>query len=257
MNTFQERIAQAFSKAANDYDRAARIQQAIAEQLAQRVLNEPLVGRFRVLEIGAGTGFLSRFLLNKISGGEWILTDISAEMLKKCQEQITDSRARFLVTDANTPPPGNYDLVISNLAFQWLDDLPSTVQLLTNRLAPDGRLLFSTLGVDTFREWKQLYQKWGWKCGTRSYPSAIELENLQIHQGHVKIEQEWKIEKYNDGWDFVKNIKNIGANIPQPHYQLLPPQSLKKLLQSAGQNFYVTYHILYGSITRNLKYKNL
>ncbi len=251
MNGFQKRIAKAFSKAANNYDRAARVQQAVAKQLAQRVINKPLVGHFRVLEIGAGTGFLSGLLLNKISGGEWIITDISAKMLHKCREQITDSRAQFFVTDANKPPAGNYDLIISSLAFQWLDDLPSTIQLLTNRLVPDGRLLFSTLGVDTFREWKQLYQKCGWECGTLSYPSAEELERLRIHQGDLRIEQEWKIEKYDDGWDFVKSLKTIGANTPRPHYQLLPPRFLKNLLQSAGPNFCVTYHVLYGSITRD------
>ncbi|CCD03423.1 methyltransferase domain-containing protein, partial [Azospirillum baldaniorum] len=70
-------IAAAFGKAAPRYEEHAAVQRVAAERLAERVARLPLPPRPRVLEIGCGTGFLSRALRERIGPADWLFTDLS------------------------------------------------------------------------------------------------------------------------------------------------------------------------------------
>lgn len=68
------------------------------------------------VEIGCGSGFLSKYVLSKVPTLQNILiTDINPEAVKCAQSNINDSRASFLVGDGLEALKNNkYDLVISN-----------------------------------------------------------------------------------------------------------------------------------------------
>jgi malonyl-CoA O-methyltransferase len=62
--------------------------------------------------------------------------------------------ARYLVGDAHALPVASdaFDLVWSNLAFHWFDDVPAAIAEWHRAIRPRGLLMFSALGVDTLRE---------------------------------------------------------------------------------------------------------
>jgi malonyl-CoA O-methyltransferase len=64
---------------------------------------------------------------------------------------------RYLVGDAHHLPfeANTVDLLWSNLAFHWFDDVPAAIAEWYRVIRPDGLLMFSSLGVDTLHELRQ------------------------------------------------------------------------------------------------------
>jgi malonyl-CoA O-methyltransferase len=62
--------------------------------------------------------------------------------------------ARYLVGDAHRLPlaDASADLVWSNLAFQWFDDVPAAIAEWYRVIRPEGLLMFSAFGVDSLAE---------------------------------------------------------------------------------------------------------
>lgn len=79
----------------------------------------------RVLDIGAGTGLMSAFFLERYNNAEFTLIDISEEMLKKAKERFTGfSNFDFLVQDLEDLKleKNSFDVVVSGLAIHHLDN---------------------------------------------------------------------------------------------------------------------------------------
>lgn len=243
----KRRIAKAFSSQAGAYDVAADVQWLVASRLAQRIEAAPLPARPRILEIGCGTGFLSARLAEAFPAGELVLTDLAPSMLDRCRTRIGD-KPTYLVVDGERPEgiAGTFDLIASNLAFQWFVDLASGIQRLCSLLAPNGRLMFATLGHKTFGEWRQAHQALGLDCGTPQYPGLDDFpwpRNFAFRRDEELIRQ-----PYADGHDFVKTLKVLGAGEPAPGHRPLSPGAFRRLLGSLEGGFTATYHVLYGEI---------
>lgn len=234
------RIAQAFSRAVNTYDQAAIAQKTIASRLVEKVTTLPLPPQPRVLEIGCGTGMLSRLLLQRISVGEWILSDLSPVMIQHCKREIADSRVRWHIMDGESPdlPPRSFDLIVSSLAFQWFADLPGALQRLRTLLSPGGHLMFATLGRDSFIEWRRAHQTLGLTCGLRVFPPTLPA--------CVNTEEERFLFIQHNALTFARNFKEIGAQTPAAGHTPLSPAQFRALSRLLGAGFTVTYHVLFG-----------
>ncbi|WP_154399134.1 methyltransferase domain-containing protein, partial [Bordetella pertussis] len=74
-------IGQRFDRAAARYETHAEVQRHAAEQLAERIAALPLPAEPRILEIGCGTGLLTRALARRLGRADWTITDIAPAML--------------------------------------------------------------------------------------------------------------------------------------------------------------------------------
>lgn len=243
----KDRIAQAFGSHANAYDSAANVQWLVAQKLAARI-REAIPGDTpRVLEIGCGTGFLSMHLKTLYPKGELILTDIAQSMLDRCRQRVGDGPS-FLILDGETPKgiKGGFDLIAASLAVQWFVDPAAGLRRLAGLLAPGGRLMFATLGRDTFREWRAAHERHGLDCGTPVYPGAEDFPWPDDFSHH--LEEDRILESYADGASFVRALKTLGASEPTPGHRPLSPGAFRRLLASLNDGFSATYHLLYGDI---------
>src|SRR5262249_16742331 len=142
-------VAAAFSAAAATYDDGAEVQREVAERLALRIARLPLAQRARILEIGCGTGFLTRPLIRLDVRG-LIIGDIAPAMLARCEASLKDTAAdttlRFVLMDGEDPQAvrGPFDLICASLAFQWFADLPAALARFAGLLVPGGHLAFAT-----------------------------------------------------------------------------------------------------------------
>ncbi|MBF0588938.1 MAG: malonyl-ACP O-methyltransferase [Magnetococcales bacterium] len=248
-------IAAAFDRA-DAYHQAAETQKEIARRLDQRLAGLPLtVDAPNTLEIGCGTGFLSRKMVERYPEGDHLLTDIAPAMLSRCRNNLDHlpGRIRYAVMNGERPVlPRRYHLIISSMAFQWFENLPGALQRLAEHLEPGGRLLFSTLGDGAFAEWRRFCTDHSLPFGRPDYPTRTELKALWPQDGKGVTEEEHLRITQPSALDFLRHLKQIGAHPSGPNHQPAESGKLRAALRHTHpEGFEVTYHVLYGMFQKS------
>lgn len=240
----KDQVAAAFSAAAATYEQAARAQAISADHLAALVERLPRPAHPHVLEFGCGTGLLTRRLYPRLSG-DWLVTDLSPSMLAAAA--LATPGPIFQVMDAESPPRrlGAFDLIVSNLAAQWFTDIAAAAARLRRLLAPGGHLVFSTLGAESFVQWRQAHQALGLSCGVPDFPTALDLARSMPA---ARVDEQRFTLDYADGRAFAAELKRIGAGTPAPGHRPLPVAAMRRLFQHLGTTLPMTYHVLHVRI---------
>lgn len=160
MNPDKE-ICNAFNRHAASYEQAAKVQREIGERLFERLDYLKISPRY-VLDLGCGTGLLSRKLKNKYPDAQIVGVDLAYDMLKQAKKKQHLWRKWPLINgDMNCLPfaDGVFDLVFANQVIHWADPLSTLVREINRVMSARGCLMFSTLGPDTFMELKQAFAK--------------------------------------------------------------------------------------------------
>lgn len=254
MKAHKSRIAARFGAAAPDYEAHSQVQRQAATRLAQRVKALSLPEAPRVLEIGCGTGHLTRELMPAI-GGAWVVSDIAPAMVDACRQELGSCGALFAVMDGEAPAlaPGGFDLIVASLAAQWFVDLPDALAALSGLLAPGGRIAIATLGVDTFAEWRAAHATAGVTAATPAYPDAAALAGAFPAGLTVEIEEEVVLEPFADPLEFVRGLRRIGADTPAPGTEPLSASQLRQVLGALADARHagISYHLLYAIALRS------
>ena len=104
----------------------------------------------RVLDLGAGTGLMSAFVHTRCPQAEFILADISVQMLAKAQERFSGlPNVHFIEQDLtrlapdDRLPENGFDLIVSALAIHHLDNpqKQTLFRQIARLLAPNGRFI--------------------------------------------------------------------------------------------------------------------
>src|SRR5262249_34136585 len=94
----------------------------------------------RVVDLGCGTGELTREMHRRLGAAETLGIDSSPAMLAKAAAFAGDG-LRFERADiAGFDAPAGFDLVFSNAALQWLPDHEALFARLARLVRPGGRL---------------------------------------------------------------------------------------------------------------------
>jgi malonyl-CoA O-methyltransferase len=233
-------IARSFGARANDYERHADLQRSIADRLA--LLLPPLEAP-RVLELGCGTGLLSRHLLAQYPDGNFVFTDLAQAMLEQCRFNIgvqARGRARFTRMDGSEPDTGLgvFDLIATSMALHWLSDPLTSLDRLRSLLAPQGVLLFATLGPESFTEWRNVLEAEGLPNGVITSPQlpGIIAEERSIVDASTLA--------------FLRRMKRVGGTTPRQGYTNLSAGQLRRAIRNADAKTdgRITWHIVYGRL---------
>jgi trans-aconitate 2-methyltransferase len=94
----------------------------------------------RILDLGCGTGELTAMLAERFPGSTALGIDTSPEMLAKA-EAHTSQRVAFQRADILTfEGYGDYDLIFSHAAFQWVPDNEALMQRILTQMKPGAQL---------------------------------------------------------------------------------------------------------------------
>ena len=104
----------------------------------------------RVLDLGAGTGLMSAFVRPSCPQAEFILADLSVQMLAKARERFRGlPNVHFIEQDLtrlapdDRLPENGFDLIVSALAIHHLDNpqKQTLFRQIARLLAPNGRFI--------------------------------------------------------------------------------------------------------------------
>lgn len=94
----------------------------------------------RVLDIGCGTGELTRTMHEKLEASSTIGIDSSEAMLEK-SKAFSSPGLTFRQSDIDTfEPTDSFDLIVSNACLHWVEDHRRLFTRITSWLADDGQL---------------------------------------------------------------------------------------------------------------------
>jgi ubiquinone/menaquinone biosynthesis C-methylase UbiE len=142
-----ERDVRAFDQRAATYDsgRLGRMHHEISGRVADLALRQVPAPR-RVLDVGAGTGYLLNLLAGRLPDAEeFVGVDAAPSMVAAARAGTDDERVRFVRGTAERLPAddGAYDLVVSATSFDHWEDQGAGLAECRRTLAVGGHLVLA------------------------------------------------------------------------------------------------------------------
>ncbi len=203
----RERIRERFGKAVATYDRHAEAQRRICARLMELLERYTDLVFPRMLEIGCGSGYLTRLLRERCQIEEWTLNDLCAEWLPALKVSLPGLDFRFIAGDAErTGFHGPFDLIASASTLQWMTNLPAFLRELSTRLSERGVLLFNTFAPDNLPEIRALTGE------GLPYPASGQIRKWLSEDFNVIREEEERITlTFKTPMEVLRHLKYTGV----------------------------------------------
>lgn len=146
-----DRVARSFGRAAQQYDRYARLQRDVADRLLAAMDVEHAAC---ILDAGSGTGYCGRLLTPRFPAATLVNLDIAEPMLAYARQASASGDQAWVCSDVQALPfrDNSFDLVVSSLTIQWCPRPERFFAELHRVLRPGGRAWVSTLAINTLQE---------------------------------------------------------------------------------------------------------
>ena len=185
-----------FDKFLDTYEKYATVQNRVAEKLIDFIPKE----RYgKVLEIGCGTGILSRFFLRKFKPELLVLNDYfdTRKFLNKI------SYNEFVKGDMDLLQFQKYDLIISSSTLQWSKDFEALIQKFSES---SSNLFFSIYTKENLIEIERHFGI------SLKYHTFGEIEKiLKKYYNSVKYEEEQIILSFDTSIKALRHLKYTGV----------------------------------------------
>ena len=222
------RARTSFGRAANTYDAAAILQKQVREEMLNR-LDLVKLTPHTILDAGCGTGAASHALQKRFVKSQVISLDFALPMLQKTRigsdttglmhqikRMLSGVKHNLVCADIESLPLASksVDLVWSNLAIQWCNDLDAALLEFYRVMQPEGLLMFSTFGPDTLKE---LRVATGRQDGMTSVSRFIDMHDIGdalVRAGFSApvLDVERFTLTYDDVKSVMRDLKSIGAH---------------------------------------------
>ncbi len=210
-------VSHAFSRAAVTYDHYSRIQEELGQGLIEKVKH--LSEAKTILEIGCGTGGYTLLLADAFPHASITAMDISRAMLARTAKKLKGRKGIYLVEgDIESiiyDMLDKFQIITSNSALHWLNQLDITMRQLALRLTDDGVFAATIFGNQSLLELKRVIEEtFGIKreLPADTFPSREGLERIL-----ASIFTVWEIDRlsirrrYQDMLSLLRTLKGSGV----------------------------------------------
>ena len=203
-----------FSAAAQSYDKAAMTQFQTTLKLMRFL--EDIDPPGRILDIGCGTGQLTRLVADKFPQAEMEAIDIAAKAIAVAGRRFMGGgKISLTVADATTFTAAKpFHLIISGASFHWIQPLDKLFKNIARNLVPDGKLAFSMMLRGTLGELRESRAR-----SIRNKPAPADLPALEevmeavaaAKLNVVTCETESMRTEYASVTEFLYTLHNTGV----------------------------------------------
>lgn len=210
----KKRVRLSFASAADSYDGLATLQRQVGQDLL--ALFDVNFTNNIVMDIGCGTGFLTKELMLASSVRKMYALDIAYSMLEATRIKLEHlETVHYICADAELIPLQKQavDKIVSNLALQWCQNLTQVFEGFNHALKPGGQLVFSTFGPATLQELKQAWSEVDDYTHVNEFYTVDELTVFLQQAGFddIQIESKCYLSNYQAVIELMRELKGIGA----------------------------------------------
>ncbi|HEY5720627.1 MAG TPA: malonyl-ACP O-methyltransferase BioC [Gammaproteobacteria bacterium] len=250
-------VRASFERAAASYDAHAVLQHEIGDRLLSRLELMRLQPR-ALLDLGCGTGRQTAGLGQRFPGATLVAADLAEAMLRTAAGRAHPAPPLWACADMAQLPfaPGSFDLVFSNLAFQWSMDPAALFAGVRRVLRPGGLLLFATFGPDTLGELRASWAEVDRRNHVNAFFDLHDLGDalLRARFADPVMDCEHLTVTYRELGGLLRDLKAIGAhNVTAGRPRGLTGRQALARLTAAYETFRradgtlpATYEVVYG-----------
>lgn len=205
----KQRVGKSFARHYGQYEDAAVVQRDMADRLAAALAEHaPQLAVQRALEIGIGTGFLTRHLAARFPEAEWWFNDLTPAAFDWIPVGL--KQALPLEGDAETLPyPHGLDLLASASALQWFDDLESFFPKARGVMNAGGVLALASFGDRHFHELAAVAN------APLHYPTPAAFSDMARRAGFSTLlhAEDWEETLlFSSARDLLDHLRRTGVN---------------------------------------------
>lgn len=249
----KSKIKANFNQANQSYNQNAILQKMVVDILV-KLAKENIFNADKIIDLGSGTGFVADKILSEFPDKKIFQLDIAHKML--VENSLPTPK---IVADIESLPlkKNIFDLVLSSLSFQWLNDLEKSISQIVNLVKNDGNFHFSLIADGSLQELKKTCQDCDLKLAVNDF---IDQNSLEVVLKKLNLNYQLKLQtiilEYPDFYSVLKSIKSIGAGYSS-NKQYVGKKQFEKLASFYLKNFnlsnkvFATWQVIFVSIKQN------
>jgi len=239
-----------FERAAATYLAAARLETEVGTRMLER-LDYVRIAPARILDAGSGPAPQAVALGKRYPGAQLLAVDFSLPMLRQARAmgwlaRLRGARRPAAICASLERLPfaaGSVQLLWSNMALHWVQDPRAALAEFQRVLAPEGLLMFSTVGPDTLKELRAV----AGKGRVHSFADMHDLGDWLVAAGFSApvMDMETLTLEYRDVAALLSDLRASGqtsARADRPRG--LAGKHLHATLAPAGSR--ATFEVVYG-----------
>ena len=158
-STHEKSVMMRFSASAGTYQSLAVIQNLVLGKICE-LFKRGDGRKEHILEIGCGTGLLTRKIRNYFPNASIDAIDISPGMIMEARKQFPhDNRIQWITSDLmDLPGTTTYSLIVSSSSLHWIQPIGAALSRLSGLLAKDGELIVALMVRGTLKELRDARQ---------------------------------------------------------------------------------------------------
>ena len=213
----KKNITESFDRGSYNYDLNAKIQKKICRKLISFFKNydNGSLQIVNALEIGCGSGLMTKELVKLKKIEKVHLLDISSEMIKKASSQNFHKNASFEIADFdNFSRYNEYDFIYSNMAIHWSENIENLIYKILLNLSQKGFFIFSIPNSLKFSFEKRNKAESFCSSLVNQFPKYNDIKQILSSENYNHFSKQISLKEiYNRPIDFFFNLKKIGANV--------------------------------------------
>ncbi|ORU93507.1 MAG: malonyl-[acyl-carrier protein] O-methyltransferase BioC [Cycloclasticus sp. symbiont of Bathymodiolus heckerae] len=207
-------VQQSFDLASDRYNQFTSLQRTIGDRLLERI---DVCSQGNVLDIGSGTGYLTKKLTELNHADDVYALDISTGMLQQTKLNTRQSSLNgFICADAENLPLAKESIraVYSNLAYQWCSNLGKAIGDVHDILQTDGVFAFSTFGPKTLQELKSVWATVDGAVHVNYFEDMSDIQGYLERSGfkQITVRSEDIVVHYDTPKQLMLGLKGMGAH---------------------------------------------
>jgi len=211
-----------------------------------------------ILDLGCGTGAQTDMLLRWYPKSTVIGLDFALPMLSRTATQGRWLKRPLCVCGDMEQLPiqsATVDLICSNFAFQWANDLPQLFTECLRVLKPGGLLMFSTLGSDTLKELRYAWSTVDQSPHVSPFIDMHDIGDSVLHSGFLEpvMDVDQMCLTYATVDQLMYDLKHLGAhNASHQQHWGLTGKARMQAMREAYEKFRqedvlpASYEVVYG-----------